>query len=141
MDTDLRHILPLLIPIVGIVMGIGVAMLAIWTDYMRKRTLFELHHKERLAAIERGMEVAPLPAEFFQQGRRRIDQPAMHLRNGLVWLLVGLALMVALAVNRSPESAAWGLLPTAVGLAQLIFYAVTSRQAAQRPLQDPPRGA
>lgn len=131
MDFSLQHLVSLsgvLIPLAAIVMGIGIAMFAIWTDYNRKREMFELLHKERLLAIERGMEVPPLPPDFFQSERcRRGPLPSDSLRRGLTWLLVGIALIVALAWNRSPESATWGLIPVAVGLAHLISYAVAAR--------------
>lgn len=126
---ELRHILPLLIPIVAIVMGIGIGMLAIWIDYRKKRDIFELHHKERMVAIERGMEVPPLPEAFFASSREpRCMGPADYLRRGLLWLLVGLAVSGALAINRDTDSAAWGLIPIAVGLAYLIFYWTENRR-------------
>jgi len=127
--NELRHIFPLLIPIVAIVMGIGVGMLALWVDYSKKREIFELHHKERMLAIERGMEVPPLPEGLF--GNRQCDARragrADYLRRGLLWLLVGLAIATALAVNRDIQAAAWGLIPIAVGLAYLIFYATAGQ--------------
>ncbi|MBI3525440.1 MAG: hypothetical protein HY066_13135 [Betaproteobacteria bacterium] len=128
MDNDLVKALPLLIPIIGIVMGVGLAMLAVLTDHQRKREMFDLHHKERLLAIERGMEVPPLPPEFFQRGHGRWQEsPGGRLRRGLIWLFVGVALMAALALNRSLEAAAWGLIPSAVGLANLIYYFTVGR--------------
>lgn len=140
MDLDLRHIMPFLIPIIAIVMGIGFAMLAVWTENQRKREMFELHHKERLLAIERGMEVPPLPAEFFQRGRGwGWDSASDGLRRGLLWSLVGLALMVALALNRSLEAAAWGLIPCAVGLANLIYYFAAVRNPSLSPAKQPER--
>jgi uncharacterized membrane protein len=137
MDFDLRHILPVFIPIVAIIMGVGVAMLAIWTNYKRKSEMFELHHKERLLAIERGMEVPSLPEEFFKAASGKlVASPNDRLRHGLIWLLVGVALMIALALNRSLESAAWGLLPVAVGLANLIYYATVMRNQPSNPTQQ-----
>jgi hypothetical protein len=137
MDFDLRHILPLMIPIVAIIMGVGVAMLSIWTDYRRKSEMFELHHKERLLAIERGMEVPSLPAEFFKGSSDKfVASPNDRLRHGLIWLLVGVALTMALVLNSSLESAAWGLLPVAVGLANLIYYATVARNQPSNPTQQ-----
>jgi uncharacterized membrane protein len=128
---ELRHILPLLIPIVAIVMGIGIAMLALYIDYRKKREIFELHHKERMFAIERGMEVPPLPPQLLSgasaREARSLSGPADYLRRGLLWLLVGLAVSAALAINRDIDSAAWGLIPVAVGLAYLIFYGTDAR--------------
>jgi hypothetical protein len=127
---DLRHIIPLFIPIIAIVMGIGIGMLGLYLDYQKKSRMFELHHKERLLAIERGMEVPPLPVEFFLNGRK--EQPAgpraNSLRWGLMWLLLGSALAIALVINNGVEAASWALLPVAVGVAQLIYYQAAASQ-------------
>lgn len=123
--AELRHIMPFLIPIVAIVMGIGIAMLAVWIDYRKKREIFELHHKERMYAIERGMEVPPLPPQLLSGANAReprLTGPRDYLRRGLLWLLVGCAVSAALAINHDLESASWGFIPIAVGLAYLIFY-------------------
>lgn len=124
---DLRHLFPFMIPIIAIVTGIGIVMLAIWLDYKKKTRMFELHHKERLLAIERGMEVPPLPPEFFMNGRlRALDAKADSLRRGLLLLLLGLGLGVALFINHGPEVASWALLPIALGLAYLIFFKISA---------------
>lgn len=122
-------VLALFIPIVAIIMGFGIGMLGLWFDYRKKREIFELHHKERMAAIEKGMDLPPLPAELFRDSRRR-REPADYLRRGLVWLLVGIAIVIALLTTpgAGPQGAFWGLLPAAVGLAQLIFYFVECRK-------------
>lgn len=125
----LQHIMPFLIPIVAIVMSLGIGMLAIWVDYRKKRDMFELHHKERLVAIERGMEIPPLPPEFFGGARSwRSPVAGDYLRRGLLWGLVGLGIGIALWVNRSLETATWALIPMGVGLANLAFYAADGRQ-------------
>src|ERR1700735_4277693 len=94
--ADLPAILSMMIPIVAIVFGIGVAMLGMWLDFRKKREMFQLHHAERMAAIEKGIELPPLPPEFFRDFKRRDRPPSSQFRRGLVWLLVGIALMVAL---------------------------------------------
>jgi hypothetical protein len=131
--SEFRHILPFFIPLVAIIMGIGVAMLALWLDHQKKIHLFELHHKERLMAIERGMELPPLPAEFFQGRGKPESSLVNNLRWGLIWLLVGMAVAAAMIINGESSGAAWGLIPIAIGLAQLIFYSIGRRQ--------PPAGA
>lgn len=122
---DVRHILPFMIPIIAILMGLGISMLAIWLEYKKKTRLFELHHKERLLAIERGMDVPPLPPEFFTRLRgSELDAKANSLRRGLQLLMVGLALGAALLINFGPDAAVWALLPIALGLAYLIFFKI-----------------
>jgi len=122
MNEGASGILAMMIPILSIVMGIGLAMLGVWLDYRRKKDMFELHHKERMAAIEKGMEVPSIPADFFLSRKRR-PTPGDLLRRGLILLFVGGALTLALA-QEIRSHAWWGLLPAAVGLAYLMSYFV-----------------
>ena len=129
---DLRHLFPFLIPIVGIVMGIAIGMLAIWLDYQKKMHVFELLHKERLLATERGMEVPPLPPEFFTNGRLRdSDAKLDSLRRGLLLLLLGLGLGSALFINHGPQMASWALLPIGLGVAYLIFFKISPSSGSE----------
>jgi hypothetical protein len=128
MDTDK---IALLIPIIAIVMGIGVGMLSIFLDYRKKREMFAMHHQERMAAIEKGMDVPPLPPEFFQEGRRcRSRTHGDFLRRGLVLLFVGAAVCAAL-YNSQHDAYLWGLVPAAVGLAQLLYYYLARPKAPE----------
>jgi len=130
--SDLKHVIPFFIPIIAIVMGIGIGMLALWIDYQKKARMIELNHKERLFALERGIELPPLPADCFTSGERKeapADRRASSLRWGLMWLLLGAALAVAIGFNNSMEEATWALLPVAVGIAQLIYYKIASDRA------------
>ena len=131
MDTRITEVLALMIPIVAIVMGIGIGMLSLLLDYRKKREMFAMHHKERLVAIEKGMEVPPLPPEFFQNGQRRPWTPAQNLRRGLILLLVGGAVTAAL-YNGYNHSYMWGLVPAAVGVALLLTYFIESRKAPRQ---------
>jgi len=142
MGTPLHVLLPLLIPIIAIVMGIGIAMLGLLLDYRKKREIYALHHKERLAAIEKGIEVPPLPAEFFEGNRKRgcgMNDPRNGLRSGLVWLFVGGAVTVALyATHPDRPLWTWGLVPVAIGLAKLVNFKLSGGAAgAARPPSDP----
>jgi hypothetical protein len=130
------QVLGVFIPIVAIVMGIGIGMLSLYLDYRKKQEIFALHHKERMAAIEKGMEVPPLPPEFFADPRRnRARGPADYLRKGLVWLLVGVAATVALRSTHDSDFL-WGLVPVAVGVAYLLFYYLEGRKLPRLDDQD-----
>ena len=123
-------ILGVMIPIVAIVMGVGIGMLSLFLDYRKKRDMFAMHHKERLAAIDKGMEVPPLPPEFFQDPRRRTRLPSDYLRRGLILLLLGLAITIALYDTVRREYL-WGLVPAAIGIANLLYYWIESRRPPQ----------
>jgi hypothetical protein len=113
----------ILIPIVAIVMSLSLAMVGLWLDYRRKSEIFALHHQERMAAIEKGMDVPPLPPELFHRAGRL---PGDYLRRGLVWLLVGGAVTVAIYYEHG-HGALFGLIPMAAGLANLIFFVAMPR--------------
>jgi hypothetical protein len=127
MQSSVSEVIAVMIPIVAIIMGIGIGMLSLFLDYRKKQDMFALHHKERLAAIDKGMEVPPLPPEFFQENRRRVRVVSDYLRRGLVLVLVGTALTVAL-YDSERRDYLWGLLPVAMGVANLIFYWFESRK-------------
>jgi uncharacterized protein DUF6249 len=127
-------IIGVMIPMVAIVMGVGIGMLSLFLDYRKKREMFAMHHKERLAAIDKGMEVPPLPPEFFQDPRRRARLPGDYLRRGLILLLLGIAITIALYDTVRHEYL-WGLVPVAIGIANLLYYWIESR----RPSQGEPR--
>lgn len=121
MITSLVPILPFLIPICAIVMSLSIPIVAIIVDYNKRRRIYELHHKERLAAIEKGMEPPPLPPDLLGGGRRRRPRPLLW---GLIWLFGGIALTAALVAEDGWREGLYGLIPTGVGLAFLIYYAV-----------------
>ena len=121
---------PFLIPIFGIVFGCGIAMLAIYTSYRKRRDIYTLHHRERMAAIEKGVEVPPLPEAFFTEDTTPYN-PRRNLLKGLVWLFVGLTLLLAL-YQFGEEDAAWfGLIPMGIGAAYLIYYFAVGRKEAE----------
>jgi hypothetical protein len=133
MDTGPKitaEMLSLMIPIVAIVMGIGLVMLSIYIDFLKKREILNAVHRERMAAIEKGIELPPLPPEIFQaKDRGRGRSPTRTLERGLILIFVGIAIGVALW--RTGKDAAWfGLVPFGLGLA----YVISSRfRAAELP--------
>ena len=49
-----EEVVAVFIPIVAIVMSLGIPIIYQILDYRRRRDVVEAHHKERMAAIERG---------------------------------------------------------------------------------------
>lgn len=127
---DIENIIGVLTGIVFVILAFGIGMLALWLDYRRKRDIFQLHHAERMAAIEKGIEVPPLPPEFFQSNRG-LRTPPEYLRRGLLWVLLGAAGATALYFQPGTRAQAWwGLVLAAWGVANLLFYALDSRRKA-----------
>jgi hypothetical protein len=140
--------LGVLIPIIAVFMSLLIPIVYAITDYRRRRDIVEAHHKERLAAIERGMEIPPLPEAFFKPLEKN-DRPR-HLLTGMIWLFVGIGVGVFLYTVAGDDVAAIGLIPAGVGLAFLVYYFVEgrnelaeykSREAARIASRDAPKAA
>jgi hypothetical protein len=131
-------ILPLTIPIIAIVMGIGLAIIAIILDFRKKSALFELHHKERMLAIERGMEIPPLPADFYGSVGRHGGCRGRGRYSGIVMLFVGVAAFTAMYANGNSQGAWWALVLVAVGLGRLLQGFLEERDARGTGKQSGP---
>jgi Domain of unknown function (DUF6249) len=135
MDED---VVAVFIPIVAIIMSLSIPIVYAIIDYRRRRDIIDAHHKERMAAIDRGMELAPLPESFYlslKPARR-----SSYLLPGLVWLFIGIGLFIALGAVAGEDARYFGLIPAGVGAALLIYYFVEGRKL---PLasRSPPTGA
>ncbi len=118
--------LAVFIPITAIVMSLAIPIVYAITDYRRRRDIVEAHHKERLAGIERGMDIPPLPEAFFKP-IGKAERPR-HLLTGMIWLFVGIAVFLFLGAVADSNVAYIGLIPAGVGAAFLIYYFVEGRK-------------
>jgi cadmium resistance protein CadD (predicted permease) len=113
------------IPIVAIVMGIGIAMLSVWSEHKRKAQLLEQNHRERMHAIEKGIELPPLPPNLVGLSNGpSTASAAKSLRSGIMLVLIGVVLFFAIDVAGGREGALFGLIPAAVGIANLVYAAI-----------------
>lgn len=125
-----------LIPIVAIVMGLGTGMLSIYFNYRKRKEMFALYHQERMAAIEKGIELPPLAEEFFHENDRPPRRsPHKALLNGLVMLFIGVTLYLALhfsgtRMDNGGDPALFALIPAGIGAAYLIYYIAVGRKLA-----------
>lgn len=130
-----QHVVALLVPVVAIVFGVAVAIVAIVTSHRQKLQRLELRHRERLAAIEKGLELLPDPPDVAAPAEQR---PRFLLR-GLVLLFTGAAVTAAMLQMRTWDAEVpylLGLIPSAVGLGYLAYYFIEARHEAPR-LTDP----
>jgi len=128
------------IPILALALGVGgpAVVVIVWftLNYYKRRKLMELHHAERMAAIERGMEIPPLPIELID-GRSTPKRRRTALLPGLVWFFIGAAIVVgSLAGDADGDIPVFlGLIPLGIGLAYLIYYFVEGRHIEARWLE------
>lgn len=107
-----------------------------WCDYRKRSVLLTLHHQERMAALEKGLELPPYPNEGSGShadvlAALQPDKPGRPLLIGLVWLFLGIGLAVVLWGIKAPHaSPAIGALPAGIGLAYLIYHFVEARKTS-----------
>jgi hypothetical protein len=134
MQTD---ILGVMIPLSAVILGIGAGIVGIVTRHRQTLLRADLRHKERMAAIEKGIDLPPDPPEL------DVRRPRFLLK-GLIWTFTGAAVYVALDSLAGADEAKLGLVPVAVGLGYLVYYAVQGRHEEKpgaSPREDASRAA
>jgi hypothetical protein len=97
----------MLIPIVAIVMGLGLAMFAMWFNFRRRRMV----HEERMKAIELGRDVP----EY-------VEPRKDPLRSGIILLSFGLGISAAIGITSGEfENAAMGAILIIPGLGYILY--------------------
>src|SRR5262245_53444466 len=124
------------IPIVAIVLGIGIGMLSIWTDHKRKAQLLEQFHKERLAALEKGVSMPELDKRLMQLDEREPANSAKAFRNGVMLLLIGVILYFALDSLVGIRVSLFGWIPAAIGVANLMYGVLLKKKEDEDKLKE-----
>ena len=123
------EIIGVMIPIVAIVMGVGLAMLEVVSSHRRRSQALEQRHRERMAAIEKGIELPPdaNDPEAQLELAKALRKPRYLLR-GLVLTGIGGALLASWSGPSDDVIRSLGWVVTAIGVATLLYYAVEGRK-------------
>ena len=126
------------VPIVAILGGVGLAIGRLVTNHRQRLQRAEFRHKERLAAIEKGLE---LPLDAPEGDPAVVVDASRFLRQGLVLAGIGAALtagLMQMPVDGVPYL--FGLIPAAIGLAYLLYYFIQRRHQARDSASASPGG-
>jgi hypothetical protein len=128
--NDFGEILGPIIGLVSATLAMSIPIIYIVTRSRRLQRAMELLHAERMAAIERGMELPASSLEILGDQIANSRKPRTALLPGLVWLFVGLAIAASRLSYDYRDGAPLlvGLIPTGIGLAYLIYYFVEERK-------------
>lgn len=128
------------IPIVAIVFGIGIGALAIWSEHKRKIELIDRLHRERMLALEKGVEPPALPpgmvGDLAEKSKPKLVPRYLWpkaMRNGLAMFFVGIVMFFAVNRAGGAEGAMFMLVLAVLGLANLIYAAVLWQQEKTEP--------
>jgi hypothetical protein len=130
------EIMVFMVPIIAILMVFGTGMLSIYLGYRKRKEMFALYHQQRMAAIEKGIELPSMPEDFFyEDGKPRRRSAHGTLLGGLILLFVGLTLYLALhfavpRMDNGGDPALFALIPAGIGAACLIYYFAVGRNLA-----------
>jgi len=119
-NESLIPVMAMTIPLLSVTMSVAALIVWIVVWYRRKMREVDCRHRERMAAIEKGLELPPEP----------VPQPAQmpprsrYLLRGLIWLGVGLAITFGGLGWLHAYVGGVGWIAIAVGAAYLIFYIV-----------------
>lgn len=114
--------------------GLVILVTVVLTLVLRhRREVREMQSRERLAAIERNMNI---PWEMDLRRPRRALR--LHLKSGVVLLGAGLGLAVASTAVHDPEMApvfmAWGLFFMSIGVVNVVYDVAVGRKEWERTL-------
>lgn len=124
MHEDIWMVAVFIIPLVSIIGGITMGIVRV----LGQQRLAELARRERIAAIERGMDPDKLPQAHdldgldpYGAGNGRLRRAHGLVIAGLILIAVGVSLMVLLQ-QVEPHKSHWvlGLMPLLVGIALLL---------------------
>ncbi len=118
------------ITVIGMWMLLIFGAMTIFLGYRHRRAALDMQHRERMSALERGLDPPP---PVYDVLRQQAGRQAEYLHRGVVCIVMGLALMAALALNAGLASAAWALLPVAFGVACLIIHRFGGGGGGQGP--------
>jgi hypothetical protein len=126
----------MLIPILSIVVSLGALIVWIVVWYRRRVHEVDCRHKERMAAIEKGLELPPeaLPPP------ERTPPRSRYLLRGLIWLGIGLAITFGGHGWLQAQVGGVGWIAVAVGAAYLIFYFVEGLTGSVPKPEEPAPG-
>jgi hypothetical protein len=137
MSPDLPAVLSMLVPILFVAVSLAALIVWIVVWYRRRKHEIDCRHKERMAAIEKGLE---LPPESLPQPEQ-MPPRSRYLLRGLIWLGVGLAITFGGRGWLHAPMGGSGWIAVAVGAAYLIFYFVEGRKTAAPKREAPPSGS
>lgn len=134
----------LVIPVVAIVGGISFAAYSLYLKVRRQREALQMYHAERMAAIEKGIELPPLPPGLLYDGDYSVmyrDYRRWRRGRGLTLVFVGAAVTVAMWQVNGDNSFWWGLVIIAWGLGRLVSeYIQTPGPSSQAGNSPTPPG-
>jgi len=102
------------------VFGMPVLIVLIVMLFISRQKREKYHMVETM--VKNGL---PVPDSIFKPAAPREETPIQHLRNGLIYIAVGIGIAIALYMLGFSDAVGIASIPTLVGVAYIIVYLVT----------------
>ena len=128
------------IPFLAIPLGIGMIITLMVLLHRAKIRELDQRHRERMAAIEKGLDPSSMSGPETHERPRLARSwasdrpPPAHLLRGLIWLGVGLAYVLSAGEARFSWPGLPGWIAAGIGGAYVVYYVMEGRR---RPLPPP----
>ncbi len=138
-DDSIKEYIGMGMGVLALLAGSGIAYLAIWSDYRKRRDLIDMLHRERMLALEKGLELPEIPRNLMGESADSTPSgpvsPTRGLKSGLVWLVIGIGFTSFFFFEGSRggdgrwhgPNPAIGLIPAGIGIVNLICFWVERR--------------
>lgn len=136
-DANVIPVMAMLIPLLSVTVSMTALIVWIVLWYRRRMREVDSRHKERMAAIEKGLE---LPPEALPPPPQPMPPRSRYLLRGLIWLGVGLAITFGGRDWLRAPTGGSGWIAVAVGAAYLIFYFVEGLRPSAPKSEEPVSG-
>ncbi|OGC43533.1 hypothetical protein A2Y85_01895 [candidate division WOR-3 bacterium RBG_13_43_14] len=107
-----------LIPVIAIVFGCGIAIIAIVLEYFQKKKYYE----SLVKALEMGKDPEQIKAMFGEPEEAKKNEPGRYLRRGIITIGVGVGLALIGWLNANTWLVAIGCFLGVLGLSFLIVH-------------------
>jgi len=141
---------PMIVAVVLFLVIGAVILTPIYLNYRRRKEMYAMMHQERMAAIEKGIEMPALSEDVLGEGVHtrklagmtglRTRSPRRVLLTGLVWLFGGATAFFALQGWQEEIPSRIALIAAAIGLAMVVYYVLVGRKEAAKMEAESTRG-
>lgn len=114
------NVIALLLPIIAIVFGCGIAIIAIISEYLQKKKYYE----SLVKALETGKDPAKIKEVFGEPELAKRNEPTRYLSRGIIALGAGVGVVLIGLITANTWIMAIGVFLGVIGIAQLIIHAL-----------------
>lgn len=109
------------------------ALIMIWINHRKKQKLLDLIHKERMAAIEKGLPYPEWPDYYINEEGKGRENPRNALGAGIILTMIGLGMTLMFWMWPAVR-VVWpvGLVIVFTGLGVIISYFITREKGKEK---------